>query len=106
MKFFVPLAKDPESALEVYSIAKSNLETQRNTTISDRKIYSLTYTYKSKQYSAVVGEQDPIEGEVVVAIFFEPSRNLYHICTPHRGLIEGLPKLVGASDLQKFVDFE
>lgn len=106
MKFFIPHAEDTNQGSRVYSGIKDFLGNGLNATFSDRKIFSLSYTHNGQKLYAEVGKIDPLEGEEVIAILYEPGRRLYHICTPNRGVIRGMSILAGESDVRSVVDFE
>jgi hypothetical protein len=106
MKFFVPKFNDPVEADELYGSVKKNLETVLPAVLSARRVHAIHYNHNGAEYHAVVGDQDPIEHETVIAIFFEPLRNVYHVCTPNRAVIHGYPILVGGPDVFEHVDFD
>ena len=55
---------------------------------------------------AEVGKPTTFNGETVVAILHEPERNLYHICTPNRGVIRDLSILASGPHITEISDFE
>lgn len=48
-------------------------------------------------------KRDQVEGEEVVAIF---RSNAYLVCTANRGVVRGLPILVGRDEVRNLVLFE
>lgn len=68
-KFFIPKAKDDAQAQEVWKSVKKFAEETLDWDVSDRRIFSLTYQKRGKDYCVEVGKPDPRNGELVVAIF-------------------------------------
>ncbi len=102
MKIFVPKVKDEKQSEEYYNgIVKYNKDIVGE--VSGRKIYSLTYKHNNKKYTAVVGENDEIENEPIIAIL---ESRTFLICTPNRGVIRGTPILVGHDEIISVEDFE
>ena len=101
-KFFIPKAKDDAQAEEVWESVKKFAEETLDWDVSDRRIFSITYHKHSKDYYAEVGKPDPRNGELVIAIFESVT---YLVCTPNRGVIRGMPILIGQSELMDITDF-
>jgi hypothetical protein len=106
MKFYIPNAKDKEQEQEVYEGIRKFLSQEMGAKFSDRKIFSLQYGHKGKKESAEVGKTSSVNGEKVIAILYEPSRNLYHVCTSNRGVARGTSILVGYFEVEEVTDFE
>jgi hypothetical protein len=79
-----------------------------NATLSPRRIYSVRVVHDSKEFTATVGKPFEILREIVVAIPFDTSRNLYLICTPNRGVLRRMPYLSGSNEMRDIdvEDFE
>ena len=105
MKFFIPNAESSEQEEVIYESLKKCIKRDNDVTLSGRKIYSIWFRHDGRDCLAVVGEIDPIQSELILAIFFEPSRDVYHVCTASRGLLAGSTILVGGDEVYKFVDF-
>lgn len=99
MKFFVPqsegLKMTPE---EIFKIIVKFAEQTMGWKVSDKRIYSISYNHKGRNYIATVGEKEVREGEPVIAIL---ESNTYLICTPNRGVLRGMPIMVGKEELLK-----
>lgn len=106
MKFFIPAAKDKDQEDRVYNSIKQFLKDELGANMSERKIFSLSYKHNGNNYYAEVGKNDEIEKDVVIAILYEKTRDLYHICTPNRGVVRGMSILVGAHDAISVTDFD
>lgn len=106
MEFFVPKATTKEKEIEIYQAMKNAIEKNMGAKLSDRKIQSLQYRHDGVIRSAIVGEVDPIQNEIVLAIYFEQMRNVYHVCTPNRGLLAGPTILVGGDEVIHRVEFD
>jgi hypothetical protein len=75
--------------------------------LDSRRFYSLTYWHNGKTLKATVGEPDPLEGNLVIAIFRTArSSGPYLICTPDRGVNRGDPILAGSGPRARAVEFE
>jgi len=106
-KFFVPHAKDPENPEEFYNEIKNLLLKRQNVVCTDDKIHWIKYVHEGKKYYAEVGKQENrIGGEEVLAIFADETGNLYHICTPTRGLIAGPSVMVGINEKEDLGYFD
>lgn len=106
MKFFIPFAKDKDQAVEVYQGIRQFLGEELGANFSDRRIRWLRYLDDGKEYEAEVAQSSPINGEPVIAILYEPGRQLYHVCTPTRGVARGISILVGTHEVRGFDDFD
>lgn len=106
MKFFIPAAKNEQQEEQVYNSVKRFLGEQLGAQFSNRKIASLRYRHDGNTYHAEVGEIHGLNNEPVIAILFEPLRNLYHVCTTSRGVIRGMSILVGHHDVVSVADFD
>ncbi len=106
MKFFYPFTRDIAEAQHVYMSLKRSLADEQSEALSERKIYSLRYTHNGKRYYAQVGRLHAANREVVLAILYDPLRDLYLICTPNRGANGKNPMLVGGSGVKAVVSFE
>ena len=103
MKLFIPFAEDEEQAARVYDAIRKFAEESTGWQITDRKILSLSYVHDGKEYHAEVGKPEQVTGEVVIAIL---ESNTYLVCTPNRGVVRGIPILVGKHEVRSRVDFE
>ena len=105
MKFFIPNTESSQQEEVIYQSLKKSIRRNKDAKLSDRKVHSLCFRHDGRDRLAVVGEIDPIKSELILAIIFEPSRDVYHVCTPNRGLLAGSTILVGGDEVYKFEDF-
>ena len=103
MRFFIPAAKDETQAEEVWGAIKKFAEETLGWEISDRRIFSIAYQRQDKDYLVEVGKPDPRNNELVIAIL---KSNTYLVCTPNRGVVRGIPILVGQDKVEKTTDFQ
>ena len=107
MKFFIPHAKDKKQAEKVLQgiikFAKENFKGSAWRDITNRRIFSLSYTHEGKKYHSEVGKLDDRVNEEVIAIL---ESYTYFVCTPNRGVIRGTPVLVGKEEAKEIIDFE
>ncbi len=106
MKFFIPHAKDAEEERRVYEGIKTFLTKELGAEFTDSKIRSLRYVHEGRKYHAVVGQPHDLNGEPVIAILYDRSRNLYHVCTPNRGVLRDMSILVGSGSVSDVEWFE
>ena len=75
--------------------------------VSDRRIFSIAYVHNGKDSYAEVGKADPDIGETILVIL---ESNSYLVCTQNRGVLRGMPLLVGKEgrygEAYKVTDFE
>jgi len=105
MKFFVPSAQDEKAAEEIYEATKK-FATENCGQLTDRRIQSIGFRDKGRFVSAEVGKIEPIAGETVVAILEQSGTGPYLVCTPNRGVIRGMPILVGKQEISSIADFD
>ena len=70
--------------------------------VSERRIFSISYRHDGMDYYVEVGEPDPRIGELVLVIL---ESNTYLVCTPNRGVLRGMPILVGQNEVKRIIDF-
>ena len=107
MKFFIPHAKSEEEETKVYEAIKEFAKTNTSWEIKERRIFSIEYTHDGKRIYAEVGKKENLIGEEVIAILESGYLNVsvYLVCTPNRGVIRGMPILVGENAVY-IVDFD
>jgi len=106
MQFFIPAATTDQQRDEVYASIKKHLGENLCADFSARRIRVLQWVHAGKHHEAEVGKQTSFNGEIVVAILYEPLRDLYHVCTPDRGVLRGGSILAGAHSVRGSLDFE
>jgi len=105
-KFFIPLADSPEQEQRVYGAIKKHLGTLLGAEFSERRIRFLRWKHDGKNYTAEVGNVTSANEGLVIAILYEPKRKLYHVCTPTRGVAEGMSILAGGDFVIDCEDFD
>lgn len=103
MKFFIPGADDDQQAENVYSSIKQAACEATGWSIKEKRIFNIEYYHNGKKYYAEVGKEDSLIGELVVAII---ESNTYLICTVNRGVLKGVPIMVGKTDTITHTLFE
>ena len=103
MKFFIPKAKDDAEAQEIWKAVKKFAEETLEWEVSDRRIFSIAYQKQSENFYVEVGQPNPRNGELVIAIL---ESTTYLVCTPSRGVLRGMPILIGKSELRDITDFQ
>ena len=102
MKFFVPSAENENEAEDTYQ-ATRKFAVENCWPVTDRRIQAIGFRDKGRSVTAEVGKIEPITGETVVAIF---ESRAYLVCTPNRGVLRGMPILVGRHEISSVTDFE
>ena len=103
MRFFVPAVKDETQAEEVWVSIKKFAEEMLGWEISERRIFSIAYQHQDKDYHVEVGKPDSRNNELVIAIL---ESKTYLVCTPNRGVVRGIPILVGQDKVERTTDFQ
>lgn len=103
MKFFVADQNDPEKAEQLYQATKKFAAQTMGWAIGDRRIRSIAFVDQGKRVRASVGQREPCEGGLVIAIL---ESNTYLICTPDRGVLRGMPLMIGKGEVSEVEDFE
>ncbi len=103
MRFFVPEAKDDTQAQAVWEATKKFAEENLRCQVSERRIFSIAYHHHDADYYVEIGKPDPRTGELVLVIL---ESNPYLICTPNRGVLRGVPILVGQDKVERILDFQ
>ncbi len=106
MKFFIPLVESEAEVQRAYAALKRCAAGEEEQHLSERKIHSLRYRHNGRPNYARVGKVHAANQEVVLAILYDPRRDLYLVCTPTRGAWSGSPLLVGGSSVTAVVEFD
>lgn len=102
-RFFLPFARDEKQEEQVWQSCRKFAEETTGWQVDpDQRIFSLAFTHNGEDYYAEVGQPEPLTGEPVIAIL---ASNAYLICTPNRGVLKGMPVLVGYSSTFGIVPF-
>jgi len=103
VKFFIPAEDNPEKAEGLYQAIKKFAQQNMAWEITDRRIRSIRYRHERKDLVATVGEPEPRTGEPVIAIL---ESTTFLVCTPNRGVLRGMPIMVGKHEVFTSEDFE
>jgi hypothetical protein len=107
MKFFMPFADNKEQETNFYQSIKDFVGKTMGVAEFDKiKIRLLEFINQHKKIKVEVGKYNDINGEIVIAILFEPSRKAYHICTPSRGVVRGGSIIVQESSVIEIEAFD
>jgi hypothetical protein len=97
MEFFIPAATSDQQRDEVYDAIRKHVGDFAG--LSQRRIRLLEWRHEGKQYRAEVGKKTNFNGEPVIAILYDEVRDLYHVCTPNRGVVRGGSIFAGGGHL-------
>lgn len=110
-EFHVPASEqfemDDEEVYEgIVNFAEDNFES-----IADERIEGIRFAEHSDEFPADeldldVGELVPMTGERIEAILHEDAEDRYLICTPSRGVREGLPIVIESEDAKEIRHFD
>lgn len=105
MEFFIPGLEDkPEKAEELLKSIRDFAKTTVGWGVSNRRIFRISYYHDGKHYEDEVGKKDDVNRELVIAIL--EANPVYLVCTPNRGVLRGMPILVGFHDTISIEDFD
>lgn len=94
--FFIPGAQSESERDSIYANIRQHVGDKDSTW--EGKLFSLEWWHEGKKYAAKVGETTEFNKGLVIAILFDRNRNLYHVCTPYRGVLSGGSILVGVGN--------
>ena len=101
--FFVPYAKDSEQAQEVWTATRKFAQENCPNEVSENRIFSIEYRHEGSEYYTEVGQPEPRTGETVLVIL---KSNPYLVCTENRGVLRGIPVLVGKNEARVVTHFK
>ena len=104
MKFFVPATKDSQEAEKAYLALRRKMAQTHGYTPGPARLYQLVYEDNGQEYTETVGEASAFGGERIVAIF--QAEDKYFVCTANKGVVKGLPMMVGDWAVVRVVPFE
>ena len=103
MEFFIPDIDDEEQAEKIYQGIVSFAKETMGWNIGSKRIFKIAYRDGGKDHVAEVGKKESTNGEIVMAIL---QSNAYLVCTPSRGVVKGMPILVGGNEAYHVTDFD
>ena len=107
--FHVPGAEDTDMTDEELYESIVKFYEDQNGNVSDRRIEGIRFyddhPSQDREIDVNVGETFPLNGETVEAILHDPNRGLYLVCTPTRGVANGMPFLVGTDETREVREF-
>lgn len=106
MKFFIPFVAGEAETQQAYAALKQSVAGGQGEIFSERKIHSIRYKHNGRKYYARVGRMHAANQEIVLAILYDPLRDLYLVCTPNRAARNGGPILVGGPSVTAVVGFD
>jgi len=106
MRFFFPIGRDAAGELETYNHLKQFLSAALATPFTERQICSLHYQHAGQAYDVDVGQPHPVTGEIIIALLEGTLPPRYYVCTHTRGVFEGQPVFIEASDVLSVTEFE
>lgn len=104
MKFFIPEICDLAEAEKIYAAIREI--NGKDTTLSDRRIYSISFEHEGRRYIATVGQVFKRLSETVIAILLDARRSCYLVCSATRGVAGGSPYLSGSHEVKSVEYFE
>ena len=103
MKFFIPHAKNDAEAERVIVATSEFVKLP----IPNPRIYAITYEHNRIKMKGIVGEKPNSYYQVTSPIIcILGDEHLYGICTLYRGVIQGVPILVGGDKIISIEYFE
>ncbi len=102
MNFYVPFAKDGDEAEIVWAATRAFMSDLGLAT-TGRRIAALLLREGSCHLVEVGGETP--DGEPVMVILESRDAEVFYVCTPYRGVLEGPPYVLGLTEHGRAVDF-
>ena len=92
--------QDPKIAEESYQAIKKIIEKQTGSPISDTRYYEIRYRDSGQDLCVRVGGPDPLNGEIVFAIFKPKNPSSpFLVCSYSRGVMQN-PPILASHDAQ------
>lgn len=102
----MPGAENEKMAEDAYQAVRKFISTRMGE-LSPQRYYKIFYEHNGLEVEAEVGCPDPLEGNLVVAIFRSAEASgPFYVCTPHRGVIDGHPILANGGPHTRAIHFE
>jgi hypothetical protein len=105
MKFFVPFTSGPSERDNVYQGIRRSVGLYTGAALTVARIFRLEYMEEGAGVLVEVGQPHPINGEVVMAIFYDEGQDLFFVCTPHRGAMRHRPFVVRGATVKIMREF-
>ncbi|WP_400263283.1 hypothetical protein ACFX5U_09595 [Sphingobacterium sp. SG20118] len=103
-EFFLPFHTGTvEDSEKVYASIKKFVSDQVGDIWSSR-IFSISFTHEGKFNTCTVGEKTNVVDDTVICIL--RNETLFFVCTPQRGVIRGMPILVGSHEVSNIEYFK
>ncbi len=100
MKFFIPFSENKEQERKFYQSIKNFVSKEMEVEEFDKhKIFFIKFYNNNININIKVGKINAINGEIVIAILYEPLRKIFHVCTPSRGVVQGKPIVIPESNI-------
>jgi hypothetical protein len=103
MRFFVPQARDDAEAERLWAAVRGDL-LDRGLPTTCRRIRALSL-HPDCERLVEVGKDTPDDGPVMI-ILEASNLDLFYVCTPLRGALEGPPYALGLDALGYAIDFD
>ncbi|NML69981.1 hypothetical protein HHL23_09230 [Chryseobacterium sp. RP-3-3] len=100
MRFYIPNIEEPEG---LYSGVKKFMSSQ-GFNVEEQRYRSISYTHNGKERRESVGIKNSSINEEVLIIF--KAGAMFLVCTANRGVLRGVPILVGTHEILGFEYFE
>lgn len=104
MKFFMPLTDSDEDAEWIRETVRGELADLGMPT-TDRRIWALLL-HPECRHLVEVGLNTPASDEPVMLILEASNVDVFYVCTPSRGVLEGVPYPLGLTERGRAIDFD
>lgn len=109
-QFRVPAAEDSDKDDEELYDAIVMFYEDQNGHVEDERIEGIKFyddhPSQEREIDVDVGETFPLNGETVQAIIHDGQRGIYCVCTASRGVLEGMPFLIGSDETIEIRHFD
>jgi hypothetical protein len=105
VRFFVPFVEEAALAEAIWAAARDDLLAHGLPT-TRRRIYALSLDDRRPDWLLHVGRETPRDDGPALLILEASDVDLYFVCTPTRGLLEGPPVPLALGEHGSVVDFD
>jgi hypothetical protein len=105
MKFHIPFTSNATERQNVYEGIRQSLRHYLQARPSSTRIRRLEYMDRGRAVEAEVGYPFSEDDETVMAIFHDPQRDRFYICTMSHGVLHGRPHIVAGHTVKMMREF-
>ena len=105
MKFHVPFTSDASEQEQIYQGIRRSVVRYTGAQLTPHQIARLEYMDQGESVTLEVGQLHPLNGEMIMAIFYDETQDVFFICTPHQGALRNRPFTVAGPTVKVMREF-